>query len=46
NVGQLKVHSRGRAWKKQGDGKVVEVDASKISPITWMKVPRSNQLGV
>ncbi|GJV20637.1 non-LTR retroelement reverse transcriptase [Tanacetum coccineum] len=46
NVGQLKVHSRSRAWKKQGGGKVVEVDASKISRITWMKVPRSNQLGV
>ncbi|GKA47118.1 FACT complex subunit SSRP1 [Tanacetum coccineum] len=44
NVGQLKVHSRGRAWKKQGGGKVVEVDASEISRITWMKVPRSNQL--
>ncbi|GJY44603.1 FACT complex subunit SSRP1 [Tanacetum coccineum] len=46
NVGQLKVHSRGLAWKKQGGGKAVEVDMSEISRITWMKVPRSNQLGV
>nr|GEY22024.1 FACT complex subunit SSRP1 [Tanacetum cinerariifolium] len=46
NVGQLKAHSRGRAWKKQGGGKVVEVDASEILRITWMKVLRSNQLGV
>ncbi|GJW55219.1 FACT complex subunit SSRP1 [Tanacetum coccineum] len=46
NVGQLKVHSRGLAWKKQGGGKAVKVDVSKISRITWMKVSRSNQLGV
>lgn len=46
NVGQLKVHSRGLAWKKQGGGKAVEVDTSEIARITWMKVPRSNQLGV
>nr|GEZ37355.1 FACT complex subunit SSRP1-like [Tanacetum cinerariifolium] len=41
NVGQLKVHSRGLAWKKQGGGKAVEVDVSEISRITWMKVPRN-----
>nr|GFB42550.1 FACT complex subunit SSRP1 [Tanacetum cinerariifolium] len=46
NVGKLKVHSRGLAWKKQGGGKAVEVNTSEISRITWMKVPRSNQLGV
>ncbi|PWA92866.1 FACT complex subunit SSRP1 [Artemisia annua] len=46
NVGQLKVHSRGLAWKKQGGGKAVEVDTSEIAHITWMKVPRSNHLGV
>lgn len=46
NQGQLKVHSRGMLWKKQGGGKAVEVDKADIVKITWMKVPRSNQLGV
>ncbi|CAI9272721.1 unnamed protein product [Lactuca saligna] len=46
NPGQLRVHSRGLVWKKQGGGKAVEVDKSDIVRITWMKVPRSNQLGV
>ncbi|KAI3520826.1 hypothetical protein L1887_10278 [Cichorium endivia] len=46
NPGQLRVHSRGLLWKKQGGGKAVEVDKSDIVRITWMKVPRSNQLGV
>ena len=45
-MGQLKVHSRGLAWKKQGGGKAVEVDTSEIARITWMKVPHSNQLGI
>ncbi|GFP79264.1 fact complex subunit ssrp1 [Phtheirospermum japonicum] len=46
NPGQLKVHSGGIAWKKQGGGKAVEVDKSNLLALTWMKVPRSNQLGV
>lgn len=46
NLGQLRVHSGGILWKKQGGGKAVEVDKSNISGIFWMKVPRSNQLGV
>lgn len=46
NPGQLKVHSGGVLWKKQGGGKAVEVDKSDISGLTWMKVPRSNQLSV
>nr|XP_043632672.1 FACT complex subunit SSRP1-like isoform X2 [Erigeron canadensis] len=46
NPGQLRVHSRGLLWKKQGGGKAVEVDKSDIVNITWMKVPRSNQLSV
>lgn len=33
-------------WKKQGGGKAVEVDKADISGLTWMKVPRTNQLGV
>lgn len=44
--GQLRVNSGGIQWKKQGGGKVVEVDKSEILGLTWMKVPRSNQLGV
>ncbi|KAK6155123.1 hypothetical protein DH2020_009371 [Rehmannia glutinosa] len=46
NPGQLKVHSGGIVWKKQGGGKAVEVDKSDLLGLTWMKVPRSNQLGV
>ncbi|KAL0332037.1 UNVERIFIED_CONTAM: FACT complex subunit SSRP1 [Sesamum calycinum] len=46
NPGQLKVHSGGVIWKKQGGGKAVEVDKSDLLGLTWMKVPRSNQLGV
>ncbi|XP_073044972.1 FACT complex subunit SSRP1 isoform X1 [Primulina eburnea] len=46
NPGQLKVHSGGIVWKKQGGGKAVEVDKSDLLALTWMKVPRSNQLGV
>ncbi|GJS94568.1 AP2-associated protein kinase 1 isoform X1 [Tanacetum coccineum] len=44
NLCQLKVHSGGVLWKKQGGGKAVEVDKSDISALTWMKVPRTNQL--
>ncbi|XP_019161740.1 PREDICTED: FACT complex subunit SSRP1-like [Ipomoea nil] len=46
NPGQLKVHAGGILWKKAGGGKAVEVDKSDIAGLTWMKVPRSNQLGV
>ncbi|KAF7115424.1 hypothetical protein RHSIM_RhsimUnG0055900 [Rhododendron simsii] len=46
NPGQLRVHSGGISWKKQGGGKAVEVDNSDVVALTWMKVPRSNQLGV
>ncbi|GJY48895.1 zinc finger, CCHC-type containing protein [Tanacetum coccineum] len=34
----------GVLWKKQGGGKAVKVDKSDISALTWMKVPRTNQL--
>ncbi|CAA6666217.1 unnamed protein product [Spirodela intermedia] len=46
NPGQLRVHSGGIAWKKQGGGKVVELGKSDIAGVTWMKVPRAYQLGV
>lgn len=46
NPGQLKVQSGGILWKKQGGGKAVEVDKEDIMGLTWMKVPRTNQLGV
>ncbi|XP_043807156.1 FACT complex subunit SSRP1 isoform X2 [Manihot esculenta] len=46
NPGQLKLHSGGIQWKKQGGGKAVEVDKADITGVTWMKVPRTNQLGV
>ncbi|KAG6396023.1 hypothetical protein SASPL_142161 [Salvia splendens] len=46
NPGQLKVHSGGIIWKKLGGGKAVDVDKSDLLGLTWMKVPRSNQLGV
>ncbi|XP_034690531.1 FACT complex subunit SSRP1-like [Vitis riparia] len=46
NPGQLRVHPGGILWKKQGGGKAVEVAKSDIVGVTWMKVPRTNQLGV
>ncbi|XP_050224067.1 FACT complex subunit SSRP1 [Mercurialis annua] len=46
NPGQLKIHSGGILWKKQGGGKAVEVDKADIAGLTWMKVPRTNQLGI
>lgn len=46
NPGQLKIYSGGILWKKQGGGKAVEVDKADIVGMTWMKVPRTNQLGV
>ncbi|KAK9116863.1 hypothetical protein Sjap_015810 [Stephania japonica] len=46
NPGQLKVHSEGIMWKKQGGGKAIEVDKADITGVTWMKVPRTHQLGI
>lgn len=46
NPGQLKLHAGGIQWKKQGGGKAVEVDKADVTGVTWMKVPRTNQLGV
>ncbi|KAH7532611.1 hypothetical protein FEM48_Zijuj04G0039900 [Ziziphus jujuba var. spinosa] len=46
NPGQLKIFSGGILWKKQGGGKAIEVDKADIVGVTWMKVPRTNQLGV
>ncbi|KAL6006102.1 hypothetical protein ACLOJK_040148 [Asimina triloba] len=42
--GQLRVHSEGILWKKQGGGKVIEFNKEDIVNITWMKVPRSFQI--
>ncbi|GAB4830412.1 FACT complex subunit ssrp1 [Ancistrocladus abbreviatus] len=44
--GQLRVHSEGILWKKQGGGKAVEIQKNEISKISWMKVPRTHQLGI
>ncbi|KAI3846537.1 hypothetical protein MKX03_008219 [Papaver bracteatum] len=46
NSGQLRVHPGGIAWKKQGGGKVVEVDKVDVVGVTWMKIPRTYQLGI
>ncbi|KAJ4972492.1 hypothetical protein NE237_005666 [Protea cynaroides] len=46
NPGQLRVHSGGVMWKKLGGGKAVEVDKGDIVGVTWMKVPRTYQLGI
>ncbi|CAN8266030.1 unnamed protein product [Cochlearia groenlandica] len=46
NPGILRINSGGIQWKKQGGGKAVEVDKSDVVGISWMKVPRTNQLGV
>ncbi|XAR51771.1 hypothetical protein NMG60_11006503 [Bertholletia excelsa] len=46
NPGQLRVHPGGILWKKLGGGKAVEVDKADVLRLTWMKVPRTNQLGV
>ncbi|KAF8408055.1 hypothetical protein HHK36_007196 [Tetracentron sinense] len=46
NSGQLRVHSGGIVWKKLGGGKAIEVDKVDIVGVTWMKVPRTYQLGI
>ncbi|KAG1335452.1 putative FACT complex subunit SSRP1 [Cocos nucifera] len=45
NPGQLRVHAGGIAWRKQGGGKIIEVDKADIASLTWMKVPTAYQLG-
>ncbi|KAL7238431.1 hypothetical protein ACSBR2_004518 [Camellia fascicularis] len=46
NQGQIRIHSGGILWKKSGGGKAVEFDKDDIVGLSWMKVPRTNQLGV
>jgi len=46
NPGQIRIYAGGIIWKRQGGGKLIEVDKSDIMGVTWMKVPRTNQLGV
>ncbi|KAI9121699.1 hypothetical protein K1719_008732 [Acacia pycnantha] len=46
NQGPMRIYSGGISWKRQGGGKAIEVDKADIMGVTWMKVPRSNQLGV
>ncbi|XP_038985170.1 FACT complex subunit SSRP1-like [Phoenix dactylifera] len=46
NPGQLRVHAGGIAWRRQGGGKIIEVDKADIASLTWMKIPRAYQLGV
>ncbi|CAL5205895.1 unnamed protein product [Lathyrus oleraceus] len=46
NPGQIKIYSGGIVWKRQGGGKSIDVDKSDIMGVTWMKVPKTNQLGV
>jgi len=40
NIGQIKVHSGGIVWKKQGGGKAVKVDRSNISRDILEKVTK------
>lgn len=40
------MHAGGIAWRKQGGGKIIDVDKADIARVTWMKVPRAYQLGV
>nr|CAB3460427.1 unnamed protein product [Digitaria exilis] len=44
--GQFKLYSGGLAWKKQGGGKIIEVDKADITSITWMRIPKAYQLNV
>jgi len=44
NPGQFKVYSGGLAWKRQGGGKIIEIDKADVTTVTWMKVPRAYQL--
>lgn len=44
--GQFKLYSGGLAWKKQGGGKIIEVDKGDITNVAWMRIPKSYQLSV
>ncbi|KAI3968378.1 hypothetical protein MKW92_029294 [Papaver armeniacum] len=44
--GMLRVNPGGIAWKKQGGGKLIEFHKSDIVGLTWMKIPRTYQLGI
>eukprot|EP01018_Ginkgo_biloba_P011099 Gb_14151 [translate_table: standard] len=46
NAGQLRIHSGGIVWRKQGGGKVVEVAKADVLSLSWTRVPRGYQLGV
>ncbi|XP_004960866.1 FACT complex subunit SSRP1-B [Setaria italica] len=46
NPGQFKLYSGGLAWKKQGGGKIIEVDKADITSVVWMRIPKSYQLNV
>ncbi|OQU77564.1 hypothetical protein SORBI_3009G068400 [Sorghum bicolor] len=46
NPGQFKLYSGGLAWKKQGGGKIIEVDKGDITSVAWMRIPKSYQLSV
>uniref|UniRef100_A0A0D6QY19 FACT complex subunit SSRP1 n=1 Tax=Araucaria cunninghamii TaxID=56994 RepID=A0A0D6QY19_ARACU len=46
NPGQLKIHSGGIIWRKQGGGKVVEVGKPDIAGLSWTRIPKGYQLGV
>ncbi|RLM99672.1 FACT complex subunit SSRP1-B-like [Panicum miliaceum] len=46
NPGQFKLCSGGFAWKKQGGGKIIEVDKADITSVAWMRIPKSYQLNV
>jgi structure-specific recognition protein 1 len=46
NPGQLRIHSGGIVWKRQGGGKVVDVAKNEVKSLSWTRVPRGYQLGV
>ncbi|PVH61852.1 hypothetical protein PAHAL_3G141500 [Panicum hallii] len=43
---KFKLCSGGFAWKKQGGGKIIEVDKADITSVAWMRIPKSYQLNV
>ncbi|XP_059069864.1 FACT complex subunit SSRP1 isoform X2 [Cryptomeria japonica] len=46
NPGQLRIHSGGIIWRKQGGGKVVEVGKPDIVSLSWTRIPKGYQLAV
>lgn len=46
NPGQLRIHSGGIVWRRQGGGKVVDVAKNEVKSLSWTRVPRGYQLGV